>query len=191
MKKYLSYTLFALGVVGAFCSPTRAQEAAKPIELADGHVSMTPPAEWKTVQPKSNIIQYEFSAPADAKDGDEKARVTIMGAGGSIDANIERWYGQFEQPDGKPTKDKAKSEKFEIDGLTVHWVDIPGSFKDSMGGGPFAGGKTVLRPDYRMLAAIVVTKDQGQYFIKMTGHKDVVESLKEGFNKSLHELSSK
>lgn len=152
---------------------------------------MEVPAEWKKIQPKSNIVEYEFSAPADALEGDEKARITIMGAGGSVDANIERWYGQFEQPDGKSTKDKAKTEKFTVDGLTVHWVDVTGSFKDTMGGGPFSGAKAVLRPDYRMLAAIIVSKQQGQYFIKLTGHQDVVDKLAEGFKKSLKDLQAK
>lgn len=191
MIKILAITVLS-GLVG-LCSLTassHAQEASK-ISLADGQIVMQAPAEWKKVQPKSNIIEYEFTAPADALEGDEKARITIMGAGGSVDANIERWYGQFEQADGKATKEKAKTEKFIVDGLTVHWVDIPGSFKDTMGGGPFSGGKTVLRKDYRMLGAIVVGKDQGQYFIKMTGHQDVVDKLAEGFKKALKELQAK
>lgn len=187
-----SYFLTVIGLVFALstAASSRAQEAAK-IELADGKVELTAPANWKKMEPKSRIVQYEFSAPADAKEGDEKARITIMPAGGSVEENIQRWYGQFEQPDGQATKDKATTEKFDVDGLTVHWVDIPGSFKDSMGGGPFSGGKTVLRKDYRMLGAIIITKDQGQYFIKMTGHKDVVAALADGFKKSLKELKTK
>lgn len=188
-------TLRITALTGLVClipltAPSSAQEAAK-ISLADGQIVMKVPAEWKKVQPKSNIIEYEFTAPADALEGDEKARITIMGAGGSVDANIERWYGQVEQPDGKATKEKAKTEKFTVDGLTVHWVDIPGSFKDTMGGGPFSGGKTVLRKDYRMLGAIIVGKDKGQYFIKMTGHQDVVDKLAETFKTSLKELQAK
>lgn len=62
-----------------------------------------------------------------------------MSAGGSIEDNINRWYGQFEQADGKSTKDKSKTEKFDVAGNTVHWVDIPGNFKETMGGGgPFS-----------------------------------------------------
>ncbi|MEO8268415.1 MAG: hypothetical protein ABI557_01770 [Aureliella sp.] len=190
MNNLTFLTLIGLTCFYSTAVPGRAQDVTT-IELADGSVEMTAPADWKKIEPKSKIVQYEFFAPADAKEGDEKARITIMAAGGSVDANIERWYGQFEQPDGKSTKDKATSEKFDVDGLTVYWVDIPGSFKDSMGGGPFSGGKTVLRKDYRMLGAIIVDKDQGQHFIKMTGYKDVVEKLAEGFKKSLKELKTK
>ena len=190
MQNTLFLALIGFACVSAIAAPSHAQESTK-IELADGKVELTTPADWKKMEPKSRIVTYEFSAPADAKAGDEKARITIMPAGGSVDENIERWYGQFEQPDGKATKDKATIEKFDVDGLTVHWVDIPGSFKDSMGGGPFSGGKTVLRKDYRMLGAIIITKDQGQYFIKMTGYKDVVAKLAGGFKKSLKELKAK
>ncbi|MCA9160049.1 MAG: hypothetical protein KDA72_17065 [Planctomycetales bacterium] len=190
MKNTIFLALIGFACVSAIAAPSRAQDATK-IELADGKIEMAAPADWKKIEPKSRIVTYEFSAPADAKEGDEKARITIMPAGGSVEENIQRWYGQFEQPDGKATKAKATIEKFDVDGLTVHWVDIPGSFKDSMGGGPFSGGKTVLRKDYRMLGAIIITKDQGQYFIKMTGHKDVVAALADGFKKSLKELKTK
>ncbi len=194
MIKTLATTALTGLVCLCFATPSgRAQDASKgtKISLADGQITLQAPAEWKKVQPKSNIVDYEFSAPADAAEGDEKARITIMGAGGSVDANIERWYGQFEQPDGKSTKEVAKTDEFKVDGVTVHWVDVSGSFKDTMGGGPFSGGKTVLRKDYRVLGAIIVSKQQGQYFIKMTGHEDVVDKLAEGFKKSLKELQAK
>jgi hypothetical protein len=168
---------------------TQAQEATK-VELAGGKLSLQAPATWKKIQPKSNILQYEFIAPADAKPDEPAARITISQAGGSIDANIDRWYGQFEQPDGKSTKEKSKTEKFDAAGQTVHWVDIPGTFKETMGG-PFAGGKTVLREDYRMLGAIIVTKDQQQIFIKITGPTDLVEKLSADFKKSLQALEAK
>jgi hypothetical protein len=176
--------------VGLGLAPkAQAQEATK-VELAGGKLVLQAPADWKKIQPKSTILQYEFTAPADAKPDEPSARITISQAGGSIDANIERWYGQFEQPDGKSTKDKSKTEKFDAAGQTVHWVDIPGTFKETMGG-PFAGGKTVLREDYRMLGAIIVTKDQQQIFIKLTGPKDLLEKLSSDFKKSLQALEAK
>lgn len=154
-------------------------------------ITLVAPAAWKKVQPRSRILEYEFAAPADAKEGASTARITIMGAGGSIEANIARWYGQFSQPDGKSTKSVSKTEKFEVDGNTVHWVDIPGTFSETMGGGPFSGGKVVKREDYRMLGAIIVTKAKGQYFVKMTGKNDVLEELSKGFKKMLEDVKVK
>ena len=181
-------------LLSLICLPMlRADDAPKAatIELAGGKIKMAAPQAWKMGKPKSSMLQYEFSAPADAKDDDSTARVTVMSAGGGVEANINRWYGQFAQPDGKATKDVAKVEKFEVDGQMVHWVDIPGTFSESMGGGPFAPGKVVKREDYRMIGVIVVDKDKGEHFIKMTGPSKVVEELSEGFKKMLKELTAK
>ncbi len=162
------------------------------IELAGGKLVMQMPKEWKQEQPKSRIVQYEFSAPADAKEDDaQTARITIMGAGGGVEANLDRWYGQFEQPGGGSTKEKAKLEVFEAGGHKIHFVDVTGSFKDTMGAGPFSGKPAVLRENYRMLGAIIVTEKLGQYFVKITGPDETVAKLTDGFKKMLKKLESK
>lgn len=182
---------FALSVfVGdpiAFADESDEKKGIK-VALASGKLTLVTPGDWKQVKPRSRILAYEFSVPEEAKEDEPKARVTIMGAGGSIDANIERWFGQFSQPDGKSTKDKAKVEEFEVGKQKVHLVDIPGTFSESMGGGPFAPGKIVKREDYRMLGAIVETDGLGQYFIKMTGPNELLEEQTENFKKMLEEL---
>lgn len=165
--------------------------ATQAITLADGKLLLKAPAEWKAVPPKSQIVQFEFAAPASEAKADNQARITVMGAGGSIADNISRWYAQFEQPDGSATKDKSKAEKLEVAGQTIHLVDIPGTFKDS-GGGPFFQQRPpVMRENYRMLGAIIETKDMGQHFLKITGPAATVEKLKDGFRKMLDGLEVK
>jgi hypothetical protein len=185
-------SLFALACMLFVASQTqvaavRAEDkvVAEKIDLGEGKYSMVAPIEWRKVQPRSKIVQAEFRAPRDLKD-DEAARVTVMQAGGDIQANIDRWIGQFDEA----KKEDAKVEKKEIAGQTVHIVDISGTYKESMGGGPFAPGPTKKLPNYRMLGAIVVTKDAGTTFIKMTGPKDIVEKLAESFRKSVEELKA-
>ena len=109
----------------------------KPAETAftigEGKLALKAPAGWKKVQPKSRIIEAEFEIPA--VDGDEMAgRLTAMGAGGSVEANIDRWVAQFTGDDVKP-----KVEKKTVGGSEVHVVDLTGTYKDTPGG-PFAGG---------------------------------------------------
>lgn len=169
----------------------KADAAEKKIALADGKLVLKAPDQWKAVPPKSRIVQYEFAAPADETKPENQARITIMGAGGSIADNIARWYDQFQQPDGSATKDKSKQEKIEVAGQTIHLVDIPGTFKDS-GGGPFFQQRPpVMRDKYRMLGAIIETKDMGQHFLKITGPAETVEKLKDGFRKMLEGLEVK
>ena len=189
----LTVALCLSGALIALGSFAKADDAAKKttIELADGKIVLTAPDEWKTVQPRSNIVQYEFSAPKDVADKDKACRVTVMGAGGSIKDNIDRWYLQFEQADGSATKDKSKTEVLDVAGQKVHWVDIPGNFKDSMGGPFFQKKPPVIRENYRMLGAIIETQGMGTHFFKITGPADSVEKLAEGFKKMLKELKVK
>ncbi len=160
-------------------------KAASKIDLAKGKFVMVAPASWESVPPKSGIVEYEFKAPKDQKE--DTARITIMQATGGVAANIDRWKGQFEG-----VKDGAvKEEKKDITGATVYLVDIAGTFKDSMGGGPFAPGKIEKRENYRMLGAIIETKESGTIFVKMTGPQATIEPLAEDFKKSVMELKSK
>ena len=73
-------------------------EEGKPFDIGGKYV-LTSPANWVVKPPKSRIIDHEFEVPA--AEGDMAAgRVTVMGAGGSIDENIKRWEGQFKSADG-------------------------------------------------------------------------------------------
>ena len=82
-------------------------------------------------------------------------------------------------------------EKKEINGQEVVIVDISGTFKDSQGGGPFAPGKIIEREDYRMLGGIVQTKQRGQYFFKLYGPKNTIESAAKSFAKMMDSITSK
>jgi hypothetical protein len=163
---------------------TEAGPESRVFAIADGGFSLQAPAGWQRVQPKSGIVETEFAIPSEgaAADGTpaQPGRMTVMGAGGTVQANIDRWYGQFAQPDGSETKTKATTKKLELAGCKVTLVDIPGTYKDSPGG-PFAGGRAIERPDYRMLAAIVETPDRGNYFLKFYGPTKTVTAHADGF----------
>ncbi|MFM8633558.1 MAG: hypothetical protein ACKOEX_01900 [Planctomycetia bacterium] len=170
----------ALSILLASPAPHAVADEGATFTIADGGFSLAAPAEWKRVPPKSRIVETEFQVPG-AGDADA-GRITVMGAGGTVAANLDRWYGQFDQPDGSSTKEKATTKSLKIAGCSVTIVDIPGTFKD-MPGGPFAGGKAVDRPDYRMLAAIIETPGVGNFFIKFTGPAATVAAHADGFRK--------
>jgi hypothetical protein len=139
---------------------------------------------WQKKKPQNNIIEYEFAAPK--AEGDETdGRITLMGAGGSVEANIERWTGQFEQPDGAPAKAKVTQQK--VAGCDVHLLDISGTFKDKP---PFSGTE-VKRPGYRMFAAIIASKEQGNYFIKLYGPQRTVTENEKAFSQMIGSLERK
>jgi hypothetical protein len=179
---------FTLGVALALVAASLAQAEEKPaggtFSIGEGKLQLKAPEGWTKKQPKSRIIEAEFEVPA--AEGDEAAgRLTAMGAGGSVEANIERWAGQFVGDDVKP-----KVTKKTVSGSEVHVVDLSGTYKDSPAG-PFAGGKTTLREDYRMLGAIIVTKDAGNYFLKLYGPKATIDKAEKGFEELVSSLQVK
>lgn len=160
--------------------PAAAQPAGgRGFPIAGGAFTLEAPEGWQRVQPKSGIVETEFSIPSEGPDM-PAGRMTVMGAGGDVQQNIDRWYGQFSQPDGAATKDKAVTKTLKLAGCTVTMVDVAGTYKDTPGG-PFAGGKTIERPGYRMLAAIVETPDDGKYFLKFYGPAATVTKHVDGF----------
>jgi len=161
-------------------APAVGADVATAFPIAGGSLSLEAPEGFDRVQPKSGMIEAEFAVPSE---GELPAgRMTVMGAGGTIEANIDRWCGQFTQPDGGETKDKVTKKSLKVAGCGVTIVDIPGTYLDQPGG-PFAGGPTVKRPGYRMLAAIVETPEEGNYYLKFYGPTATVERHAAGFQK--------
>jgi len=183
---FRAFTGLALlfGVWGLYSSyAVAADETGETVKLANEQLTFVAPKAWERKEPKNRIIEHEFAlkaAEGDAAGG----RITVMGAGGEVQANIDRWISQFSQPDGSDSKKKAKTEKKKIGGLDVHVVDITGTYADAPGG-PFAGGKTIQREEYRMLGAIIVAPKIGNYFIKLYGPTKTVTAGEADFQKLL------
>src|SRR5436190_1474179 len=183
MLKHCCAAALLMGLLNASAATTvRADEMA----LAEGKLVVTTPEAWKKKMPRSRIIEHEYEIPA--VEGDEQpGRMTVMGAGGSIDDNISRWVGQFDLKGSKPKKEETK-----VAGQKVYLVDLAGTFKDTPpGAGPFSGAKPILRENYRMLGAIISTDKNGQHFVKFYGPKATVEKNEEAFKKMIDSLKVK
>ena len=185
----LTLTLFCLPQFG-FCQETESkdpsqEEKTKPmtVSVAKGNIQFKADGNWKKVKPRSNMLEFEIKVPRVAGDKAD-GRLTIMGAGGSIEQNIVRWRGQFTQPDGSDTKDHTKVKEETYGGQKVTLVDITGSYVDTPGG-PFAGGPKIERTDYRMLAAIIQTENDGNYFVKLYGPKKTIDKNDKRFQEMI------
>ncbi len=146
-------------------------------ELTLGAFRMTAPESWVRKQPRSQFVQFEFSLPVADGQG-EGGRLTISTAGGSIEANLDRWRGQF---GGSPEKDSQ--EEREIAGQKVTVVDFSGTFNDQAG--PFAPG--VQHEGYRMLGAIVPAGEMS-HFIKAYGPEETMAAHEAAFDEFLQSL---
>jgi hypothetical protein len=147
--------------------------AAKSVTVFDEATLSVPPA-FKPTEPKSSIIEHEFVVSGE---GDATARMTMMASGGGIQPNIDRWKSQFI---GGKAEDQ-KTELVKVGKWNVHVVDLNGTYKESMGGGPFAPGKIVERADYSMLGAILEHPEGRTYFVKLTGPQSIVKANRDAF----------
>lgn len=155
--------------------------AATTVKVFDAG-SIVVPSQFLRVKPQSKIVQHEFQVSSD--DSEKIARITMMAAGGDIDANINRWKGQFSGGDEKSGTIQTK----EVGEITVHLVDINGTFADSMGGGPFSGGRKVQRKDHAMTGAILQTKEGRKFFVKLVGPKGIVDANRKAFGEMIESI---
>lgn len=136
-----------------------------------GNLLVRVPEGWRDRTPSSSmrIAEYVLPAPEGSAAGDAELAV-FAGIGGSTEENVNRWYGQFEQPDGTPTAEVAR--RWEVSGgsgISATIVDISGTFKGGMG--PSAGR---IIPGFRMLAA-VVQAGSTVYHLKLTGSRAALD----------------
>ncbi|WDQ18800.1 hypothetical protein [Rhodopirellula sp. P2] len=179
----LALPAFLLVVVA---NPTNAQAqdaaTAKPVTVdVFGAGSLEVPASFKKTTPRSRIIEHEFSIQEGEGDDAPSARMTMMAAGGDVKANLERWKNQFSGSDKKI----GESEEKKQGDWQTHVIEISGNFSETMGGGPFSGGRVVKREDYGMLGAILVHPEGRKYFVKMIGPRTLIESNRDAFKKMI------
>ena len=117
-------------------------------------------------------------APGDNAGGECGVYFFGAGQGGSIEANLDRWKGQFRGPDGKPAA--AQVARRTVSGLTITTIDTSGEYSGM--GGPLGSGRGVS--GYRLLGAIVEGRG-GNVFIKFTGPTRTVAANAQKFQQLL------
>jgi len=137
----------------------------------------TAPAGW-TNQGSRPMRAATYTIPVASGDHDPaECAVYFFGAGqgGSVEANIARWKGQFAQGAS------AQPRKRTIHGLAVTTIDISGDYSGM--GGPMATQPTV-KPGYRLLGAIV-EGPEGNLFVKFAGPSKTVAANQQKFEQLL------
>lgn len=141
-------------------------------------ITFTKPDNWVKVAPASSMR----AAQLEVRDGSAKADVVFFyfgpGGAGGVDANVDRWLKQFQEPKNKLN---AKIEAKTISGTKVTFVEATGTFMD---GRPF--GPKTPKAGYGLLG-IIVEGPQGAIFIKETGPKKLVEASKKRARKMVED----
>ena len=146
---------------------------------AEGSLEFDPPDGWIEGVPGGPMRVAEFTLPKARGDAEDASLVIFYfgGEGGGIDANLERWINQMEQPDGRPSQEAAISTTFEANGLPVTVLDVPGTYVAPVRPG---SGMRYNKPSFRLKAAVVETA-AGPYFFKLTGPAETVARWDDSF----------
>ena len=144
-------------------------------------ISWTAPAGWKAQAPRPMRAATYSIAPVAGDSTGAECIVNYFGPGqgGGVDANIERWKGQVQEPDGRPAV--GKIEKRTVRNVPITIFDSSGSYT-GMGGPMAAASKPV--PGYRLLGAIVEGPG-GTVFFKLTGPAKTIAAQQTSFDQLL------
>ncbi len=163
----------------ASAAPTPPAPAAAPAAAATGALAFTAQPGWVVEKPTSAMRKAQYTLPHVEKDTEDAALVVYFfsGQGGDLQANLDRWCGQFEQPDGKPSTEVLKNSSRTVNGMNVHQADLSGTYVAETAPG---SGEHVRKEGWRMLAAILEAME-GPYYAKLVGPAATVAKWEESF----------
>jgi hypothetical protein len=141
----------------------------------------TAPSAWsnKGTAPMRAATYIVPTAPGEKASSECVVYFFGTGQGGSVEANMDRWKGQFTEA-GKPVT--AQIEKRTVHGLPVTTIDTAGDYSGM--GGPLAD-RPIVQPGYRLLGAIIEGPG-GNVFIKFAGPTKTVTASQRGFEQLLN-----
>jgi hypothetical protein len=144
-------------------------------------VHWTAPSGWSSegARPMRAATYRIAPAPGDPVGAECGVYFFGPGQGGSVDANIERWKGQFQGPDGRVSHAKVAARK--TGGLTVTTIETAGAYSGLGGAAASSHGGV---PGYRLLGAIVEGPG-GNVFVKFTGPAKTIAANEQKFGQLL------
>ena len=176
---YLRVVVIGVFMVLVACKSEKESQGNKPATNLP-RVTYVVPEGWVQEEPANAMRKAQFRLPGVEQAGDAHVTVFVFpGGGGTIDANINRWYRQYKQPDGSDSAEKAKLTKLYINNLQVTVVSLTGTYLKSLA--PMVGGDSKEVPESKLLAAIVETNST-PWFFKAVGPEVTINHWRESFD---------
>jgi hypothetical protein len=149
-----------------------------------GELHLDVPKEWEKGATSSPMRVAEFVLPGPGGDA-ELVVFRFKGGAGGVEANVERWKGMFQPPEGKSIDDITKTGTLEVGDLDVTTVDISGRYVAAVRPG---ADETLDEADYRMLAAIIEGSGD-PFFLKGTGPQKTLDVWADAFTTMLQSVA--
>lgn len=147
-----------------------AERNANPRVASFAGISAPKPPTWSW-QPPNGMRAGTWTIPGQSG-GNFATLASFVGIMGGVDANINRWIGQFRPQDGGGPL-APERWTIEVDGIgTVHMVAVEGRFGGMTGN--FADGQALL-------GAVVDPSPVGPVQLKLTGPAEVIENARADF----------
>ena len=166
-------------------APAHGAEGREGIGSAAG-LTWTIPGTW-TTEAQRPMRMATYATPT-AEGDTERGEVAVFhfgpSEGGTVEANVERWFRQFDQEDGRPTREVAERESIEIGGMPVTIVRARGAYNAAAG--PMAP-RADIRPGYALIGAIA-EGPEGAVFFKFTGPEQTVATESTAFGAMIDSL---
>jgi len=123
------------------------------------------PTAWDE-QPESEFYEAKYLIASD--EGEMMLTLTTMGGG--IEANLQRWVGQFQLDSG----DRPRRDTLSIDGAKSQWLDVRGTFRSQVGSTPGP------HQDWRLLG-VAIPMSRRPFLLKLVGPRAAVSSFEDEF----------
>lgn len=156
--------------------------------LPDGRSALGPfavrvPEAWKPLPSRSSMRAAQFELPAAA--GKAEVIVYYFGAAGagSVQDNVDRWLSQFQQPDGRSSREVASVEDVRFAGQQASLISVSGRHVAAA----MPGGEPIDKPDQALVAAIV-NSPEGPYYFRLIGDRAAVAAETPSFRQMLDSL---
>ena len=187
MVRHLIAVIASLAAASAgMAETTPGTTAMRRVE--DAGLRYSVPETWQRVPAPSNMRAAQYRIDGPTKEPGDDAEVVLFffgpGQGGTTEANLDRWYAQFTQPDGKSSREAAVVTVRTVNGLKVTSVDLSGTYT-AMQMKP--GAEAGPRPDTRMLAA-AIEGPGGPWFLRIVGPTATVGAEAADFHATLLSL---
>lgn len=156
---------------GAASTATSAPAAAATSEgktVDAGGILFVEPEGWKRETPTSAMRKLQYTLPRAGGDAEDASLVVFYfgpGQGGGIQANLDRWASQFEQPGGGASTDAMqvttrKAGEFAVTDAALSGVYVAETTPGS--------GVRLRKEGWRMLASILES-GQNAWYVKLVG----------------------
>lgn len=175
----------------AACSRAAPEPEASPASSA-AQAPATPPLVWdapgswaRLPTPTSGAKKASYRLEKVGND-QEEATLEVFYPGLKSDpaAAFREWLSQF---DGD-TERKAKREAFTVRDFAVELVEMSGTYKVALtppARGRKAAPVQMVKNGFRLLGAVIKTKDRGNWFFKMIGPDETVQAARSSFRTML------